>query len=253
MTCPTPVSLPHTYQLGLTLDCNFKELIINSFINCRKCLRTTNAGFLNKGGLENTTWASEQVGPPPPHTHFTPFRVMGPAGSRYQIFPIRSAHELGGCSGPVGGRGFVALRQEAERNSLPFYGSTRQAKREAGPSATGLVGTRANYRRESEFAPCKAPTQGEGSRVLAPEEKVDCLSLSFPTFAHVCCLWTHCSKGKTWASREHCFTREKGYQGTEGPASASEHRPTAAPPMTSAFCSCPQGPLKRVRVGHPLP
>lgn len=198
MTCPTPVSLPHTYQLGLTLACNFKELIINgdlcnSFINCRKCLRTTNAGFLNKGGLENTTWASEQVGPPPPHIHFTPFRVMGPAGSLYQIFPIRSAHELGGCPGPVGRRGFIALRQAAERNSLPFDGSTRQAKKGRSRTLrTGLVGTHANYRRESQFAPCKAPTQGEGSRVLALEEKVDGLSLSFPTSAHICCLWTHC-------------------------------------------------------------
>lgn len=48
--------------LGLSLECNFKELTVNrdqcnSFINLRHCIRPTDVEFPNRVGLGTITWA----------------------------------------------------------------------------------------------------------------------------------------------------------------------------------------------------
>lgn len=130
----------------------------NSLIYLRNCVRTTSVGYLNRAGLENTTWILgsedkwDSLAP-------SPFMLTGPAGSYYQIFPF--GHMLRSCTETEGGYSFITPRQETERN----HGSTRWAKRERSvtPSNQFRRNPRKLLERKSEIAHGNIPTHGEES------------------------------------------------------------------------------------------
>lgn len=143
----------------------------------------------------------------------------------------------------MGGYSFSILRQETERNPLPFYGFTRQVKKKRRMNFSNQlsVDPRKLLERKSETA-----RGGRAESSLAQEERLtDSLSPSQLLFF----LNPFGSKAKTWVSQEYCFIQgEKTIGAWRGP-SACEHRPTTAPPVTWQF-SYPQRPLESVRIGY---
>lgn len=144
----------------------------------------------------------------------------------------------------MGGYSFSILRQETERNSLPFYGFMRQVKEKRSMTFSNQISLDPRKLLERKIRNCSG---GRAESSLAQEERLtDSLSSSQLLFS----LNPLGSKAKTWVSQEYCFIQgEKTIGALRGPASACKHRPTTAPPETWQF-SCLQRPLESVRIGY---